>query len=87
MKTPSTFLAPIVEPLEVAKEIIAAIESRQGGEIYFPWYVEYMWIMRGLPASLAWFVRWLGGVDRAMENWRGPERFAIEQSIALENGK
>lgn len=43
--------------------------------------------MRGLPVSLAWFVRWIGGVDRAMESWRGPEQFAKEQEIVFENGK
>lgn len=43
--------------------------------------------MRGLPTSIAWFVRWLGGVDTAMESWRGPQRFAAEQNITLENGK
>ena len=43
--------------------------------------------MRGLPSSLAWFVRWLGGVDTAMQNWRGAEAFEKEQSIVFENGK
>jgi len=45
------------------------------------------WIMRGLPTSLAWFVRWIGGVDRAMESWRGADRFEKEQGIIFENGK
>ena len=30
VRTPSTFIAPIVEPLDVAREIIQAIENRQG---------------------------------------------------------
>ena len=51
--TPSTFIAPVVEPLAVARQIVDAIEKRQGGEIYAPWYVEYMyflpfpWVMVG----------------------------------------
>lgn len=43
VRTPSTFIAPIVEPLDVAREIIQAIENRQAGEIYAPWYVGYMY--------------------------------------------
>jgi len=43
--------------------------------------------MRGLPSSLSWFLRWLVGIDTAMSKWRGPERFAKEQSITFENGE
>jgi hypothetical protein len=128
VETPSTFFAPVLEPLEIARQIVKNIETRKGGEIYAPWYVGYMylppippiclyspdvslfplfvpilqtvasfclfegdadgrWIMRGLPSSLAWFVRWIGGVDTAIGKWRGPERFTKEQSIVFENGK
>ena len=44
VKTPSTFISPVVEPLDLARQIVSAIESRQGGEIYIPWYVENMYI-------------------------------------------
>jgi hypothetical protein len=87
VNTPNSFIAPVVEPLDVAREIVGAIERREGGEIYAPWYVNYMWIMRGLPVSLYWMVRWVGGVDRAMDSWRGAGKFAIEQDISFENGK
>jgi hypothetical protein len=43
--------------------------------------------MRCLPVSLAWFVRSLGGVDTAMDRWRGADRFATEQGMSSENGK
>ena len=42
VRTPSTFIAPVVEPLDVARQVVAAIENRVGGEIYAPWYVGYM---------------------------------------------
>jgi hypothetical protein len=45
VRTPNTFIAPIVEPLDVARQIVSAIESRQGGEIYAPWYVGYMFFL------------------------------------------
>jgi hypothetical protein len=44
VQTPNTFIAPIVEPLDVARQIVSAIEKRQGGEIYAPWYVGYMYL-------------------------------------------
>jgi short-subunit dehydrogenase len=43
VQTPSNFIAPIVEPLDVARQIVSAIENRQSGEIYAPWYVGYMY--------------------------------------------
>ena len=43
VETPSTFIAPVVEPLDVARQIVEAIEKGQGGEIYAPWYVGYMY--------------------------------------------
>jgi len=42
--------------------------------------------MRGLPTSITWFVRWLGGVDEAMSKWRGPPKYMEDQSLSL-NGK
>ena len=73
VRTPSTFLAPVIEPLDIARQIVLAVEERRGGEIYAPWYVGWMWVMRAIPVSFAWFVRWVGGVDSAMERWGGPE--------------
>ena len=49
VRTPSTFIAPIVEPLDVARQVVSAIENRVGGEIYAPCYVGYMYIP--LPTS------------------------------------
>ena len=43
VRTPNTFIAPIVEPLDIARQIVHAIGKRQGGEIYAPWYVGYMY--------------------------------------------
>ena len=81
--TPSTFLAPIVEPLDVARQIVSAVEERRAGEIYAPWYAGWMWGLRGIPVSLAWFVRWLGGVDGAMDRWGGPDRCAVDESTMM----
>jgi short-subunit dehydrogenase len=76
--TPSYFLAPVLEPVAVAREILKAVEANEGGEWYGPWYVQFLWCVRGLPSSLAWLVRWLGGVDRAMEDWCGHDGFNKE---------
>lgn len=51
--TPSTFIAPVVEPLDVARKIVEVVERRQGGEIYAPWYVGYMYVSLTLFTSLS----------------------------------
>jgi hypothetical protein len=36
---------------------------------------------------MAWFVRWIGGVDTAMQSWRGADVFSQDQSHLFQNGK
>jgi hypothetical protein len=48
---------------------------------------EGRWIMRGLPSGFAWLLRWITGVDKAMESWLGPTAFARENTLTNENGK
>ena len=45
VRTPNTFIAPVLEPLDVARKVVDAIEKRVGGEIYTPWYVGYMYVL------------------------------------------
>ena len=54
VRTPSTFIAPVVEPLDVARRIVSEIEKRAGGEIYLPWYVGYMYDPSHPPFCVRW---------------------------------
>ena len=66
MKTPSAFLAPIVEPVELAKEIVKMIDSGLSGEIRIPFYADWVPVFQALPVSLQQVLRSWSGLDRAM---------------------
>ena len=67
LQTPSTFLGPVVEPVELAREIVRTIDAGESGEISVPLYARWVEWLAVLPAGLQRVVRGLSGVDRAME--------------------
>lgn len=67
LETPSDFFGPVVEPVELAREIARMIDAGESGEISMPLYARLIEIMHVLPASLERLVRRVTGVDRAME--------------------
>ncbi|KAK8255363.1 hypothetical protein HDK77DRAFT_460474 [Phyllosticta capitalensis] len=69
LTTPSNFFGPVVEPVEVAKEIMKMVDAGEGGEISFPLYACFIEWMNVLPASVLWVVRSMAGVDTAMKNF------------------
>ncbi len=71
VQTPNAFLAPMVEPVEVAKEIISAIDSGKAEHIAMPLYARWMAWYNVLPLGLQQLVRRLAGVDSAMETFVG----------------
>lgn len=69
VKTPSTFLGPVVEPVELARETVSMIDSGESGHISMPLYARWIEWLDVLPMSLQKLVRKLSGVDRAMETF------------------
>ncbi|KAK6343221.1 hypothetical protein TWF730_010821 [Orbilia blumenaviensis] len=69
--TPSTFFAPVLEPVDIAKEIMAAIDSGAAGNLDFPLYSKWIVVMYALPVSIQRLLRWISGCDDAMKNFRG----------------
>lgn len=69
VKTPSSFLGPVVEPVELAREIVRMIDAGESGDISMPLYARWIEWMHVLPVSLQRLARKLSGVDRAMENF------------------
>jgi NAD(P)-dependent dehydrogenase (short-subunit alcohol dehydrogenase family) len=67
VKTPSSFFGPVVEPVELAREIVRMIDSGESGQISMPFYARWIEWMHVLPASMQKMVRKMSGVDRAME--------------------
>ncbi|KAI5797765.1 hypothetical protein EDC01DRAFT_37947 [Geopyxis carbonaria] len=69
VKTPSWFWAPVLEPVEVAKEIIRVVDAGVGGEVALPLYVRWLPVYYVLPGSVQRALRWWSGVDSAMEGF------------------
>lgn len=66
IRTPSNFLAPVVEPVELAKEIVQMIDSGCSGEIMLPLYAKWIPLLGALPVGFQRIVRWWSGMDKAM---------------------
>jgi len=66
VKTPSNFLAPIVSPAQVAKDILGLIEKGESGEVALPLYSRYIDVLGALPVGVQAVVRRWSGVDTAI---------------------
>jgi short-subunit dehydrogenase len=71
LTTPSNFLAPVVEPVELAKEIVRMVDSGYSGEVLTPLYTRWVPLLNGLPVGLQSILRAWSGMDRAMLNLSG----------------
>ncbi|EPE07399.1 epidermal retinal dehydrogenase 2 [Ophiostoma piceae UAMH 11346] len=89
VQTPSSFFAPVVEPVDVAKEIISAIDNGKAGEIGMPFYARWIAWYHVLPVSVQKLARYASGMDRAMSTFvgrapqQGKGRVAKEKSGVL----
>jgi short-subunit dehydrogenase len=71
VQTPSPFLAPVVEPVEVAKDIVRLIDAGEGGEVAAPVYARLIGWWHVLPPGVQQLVRTWSGVDAAVEESNG----------------
>ncbi|GAB1313139.1 hypothetical protein MFIFM68171_03349 [Madurella fahalii] len=71
VQTPNSFLAPVVEPVDVAKEVIAAIDNGHNAAIGMPMYARWIDWYNVLPLGIQAVVRRLAGVDTAMKTFVG----------------
>ncbi|RWA06595.1 hypothetical protein EKO27_g8509 [Xylaria grammica] len=69
--TPNWFIAPVVEPIEVAKEIIKAIDLGLSDHIATPLYARWIDWYNVLPVGLQKITRNLSGIDRSMKTFVG----------------
>lgn len=65
--TPSNVLAPVLDPLDVAKTIIEALQHGREGEIRLPFYANFVPLLRAAPTQLAEIVRRATGIDTATQ--------------------
>jgi hypothetical protein len=65
VRTPSNFLAPVVEPTVLAREIVRVLDAGESGEVRVPLYAAWVPAMAGLPVGVQAVVRRWSGMDRA----------------------
>ena len=71
VQSPSSFIAPVVEPVDVAKEIISAIDLGLSDHIAMPLYARWIDWYNVLPVGLQKIARKISGVDRGMQTFVG----------------
>jgi short-subunit dehydrogenase len=79
VRTPSSFFAPELEPVEVAKEIIAAIDAGASTELAMPLYARWVGWMNVMPVGVQTILRRFSGVDSGMQSFIG--RKANKESL------
>ncbi|OBT81619.1 hypothetical protein VE02_09896 [Pseudogymnoascus sp. 03VT05] len=73
VQTPSGFWAPVVEPVEVAKEIVRVVDGGGSEVLAMPVYARWVGWVNVLPVGVQRVVRWASGVDKGMGGFVGRE--------------
>lgn len=71
VQTPNSFLAPVVEPIDVAKAIISAVDNGYSTSIALPLYARWIDWFNVLPIGVQQVARRMAGVDRGMKTFVG----------------
>lgn len=70
VRAPNHFFAPVLEPVQVAREMVTAIDSGRGGVIRLPLYAALVDWYAVLPAALQRIARHVSGIDAAVTQSR-----------------
>ncbi|KAK1761468.1 epidermal retinol dehydrogenase 2 [Echria macrotheca] len=86
VQTPNAFLAPIVEPVDVAKEIITVLDNGRNAAIGMPMYARWIDCYNALPYGLQAVARKVAGLDTAMRTFVGREgaKHSSKNGIAVQ---
>ncbi|EDN05837.1 short-chain dehydrogenase/reductase [Histoplasma capsulatum] len=83
VKTPNNFFAPVLEPVQVAREIVAMVDSGNGGVIRLPAYATLVSWYAVLPVAIQRLARYLSGIDKAV----GEKAITSSMSVLSEKEK
>ncbi|KAL4880054.1 hypothetical protein BJY04DRAFT_85618 [Aspergillus karnatakaensis] len=64
--TPSSFFAPVLEPIRVAQCIVSIIDRGDSGVIRLPTFAKLASFYAVLPAGVKWIARYCSGIDSAV---------------------
>lgn len=71
VQTPSSFFGPVLEPVDVAREVIAAIDLGSSENLAMPLYARWIDWFNVAPVGVQAILRRMSGVDRAMGGFVG----------------
>ena len=71
VQTPNSFFAPVLEPVDVAKEVIAAIDGGSSTELAMPLYARWIDWMNVMPVGVQTIMRKMSCVDSGMKGFVG----------------
>lgn len=74
VKTPSSFFGPKLESVDVAKEVIATIDSGSSAYLAMPLYARWIDWMNVLPVGIQAVLRRLSGIDNAMSTFQKKDK-------------
>jgi short-subunit dehydrogenase len=83
VKTPSPFFAPELEPVDVAKEVIAMIDSGSSGELALPLYARWIDWMNVMPVGVHAILRKWSGIDTGMKTYSGRSDIKSEKESLI----
>lgn len=83
VQTPSSFLGPILEPVDVAKEVIAAIDAGSSAALAMPLYARWIDWVNVVPVGVETILRKVSGVDKAMKGFVGREEGLLGEKESL----
>jgi len=81
VETPNSFFAPVLEPVDVAKEVIAAIDGGSSIALAMPLYARWIDWLNVMPVGVQAIVRRIAGVDTAMKGFSGRSKGGKESLI------
>ena len=67
VKTPSSLLAPVLAPEEVARRIVEMLSKGREGTLFMPCYAHFIPLLRVFPERITEFARHLSGMDHAID--------------------
>lgn len=71
VESPNGFFAPVLEPVDVAKEVIAAIDGGSSAVLAMPLYARWIDWLNVMPVGVQAILRKIAGVDTAMKGFAG----------------
>ncbi|KAI0462521.1 hypothetical protein LJB42_004015 [Komagataella kurtzmanii] len=81
--TPSSLVAPLLDPTYVAKYIVGAVELGRRGEIKIPFYGNFLPIIRAAPWPIVELARGMSGIDASMRKFVGAISASNSQQASL----